>query len=382
MPTLGWLLLVLAVAAVAWVALRRRRPVAPPRAVGSDDLTSLGLSEVRPAGSGPAPDAPTPGAERSPGPTPASLARAEPGRSEPPRREPAPPAARPAAPRQAGPAVAADAALWPGDPDPARHLLASLAAHAGGPAGVLRYDPDADAYVVEALAGGAGPLPDPVPAGRCPLHDVPQDGGTVVLDAAGGFGPFAGSVVACALAAPPARRAFLVVAPRDGARDAVAEHVGRYADLLAGLSDLRADDASPPAAPPPRASVIRAEQEAAQAEGRPLAFALVTLAEAEDVLAREDPAEVADAERRLHRRLGEHPAVRRTEPFGDLLVGVFLDLEPDGVAAWCRETSAGDPALFIGAVAPVDADAADVRAAAASALHDAYDQQRAQVVAG
>ena len=355
--TLGWLLLLAVAAAVAWVVVRgqRKTPSARgggPRAVPSgNDMKSLGLSEVR---------ALEPGAAR------------EPARPEPPRPAPPRAAAAPGAGAEGG--VAPDPVLWPGGADPARHLITSLAAHVAGVAGVLRYDAAADAYVAEAVAGA--PRPAPLPAERCPLHRAPQDGELTLLDGAGGMGPFAGDVYVRALAAPPAARAFLVVAPGDAGADAL-DAVGRYADLLAEISDLSA-----PAAPPPRVVVIGEEQDAAHAEGRPLAFALVTLAEAEDILAREEPAEAAAAERRLRRRLADDPDVRRTEPFGDLLVGVFLDLEPDGVAAWCERTSAGSPALFIGAVAPVDGDAADVRAAAAAALHDAYDQQRTQVVAG
>ena len=367
MSPLAWLLLLAVAAAVAWVVLRRRparppAPSAPPRLVGErDDLTSLGLSEVRAREPGAAPP-------RTPEPVPGARARAEvPG-------PPAEPAARPAPARSDG-RVSPGAVLWPDGAEPVRHLLASLAAHVGGAAGVLRYDDAADAYVAEAVAGVR--LPDPLPAGRCPLHRAPQDGELTLLDGAGGMGPFEGPLYVRALAAPPARRAFLVVAPGGAAGDDVLARVGPFADLLAGLSDLDA-----PPAPPSRVAIIADEQAAARDEGRPLAFALVTLAEAEDVLARGEPAEVAGAEGRLRRRLDADADVRRTEPFGDLLVGVFLDLDPEGVAAWCERTSARAPALFIGAVAPVDGDAADVRAAAAAALRDAYDQQRTQVVPG
>ena len=371
MSTLGWLLLLLVAAAVAWVVLRGQRATPSPRSsapphppADREDLTSLGLSEVRPREPG-APSAREPEPVRAP------------AVDRPARTDDGAMVARPArssSPGGAGASVAPDAVLWPNDADPARHLLASLAAYVGGAAGVLRYDVAAGAYVAEAVAGAR--LPAPLPADRCPLHRAPQDGELTLLEDAEGMGPFASAVYVRALAAPPAARAFLVVAPARDA-DGVLDAVGAFADLLADLSDLRS-----PATPPSRVAVIEGEQEAARAEGRPLAFALVTLAEAEDVLGREAPAEVAEAERRLRRRLDTDDAVRRTEPFGDILVGVFLDLEPDGVAAWCERTSAGSPALFIGAVAPVDGDAADVRDAAASALHDAYDQQRTQVVPG
>ena len=369
MSALTWLLLLAVAAAVAWAVLRRRpagrsASAAPPRSPGGqDDLTSLGLSEVRTREPGAAPP-------REPEAVPAARPRADVPRAS---AEPAS-AARPARSTSEG-RVSPDAVLWPDGAEPARHLLASLAASVGGAAGVLRYDDEADAYVAEAAAGAR--LPDPLPADRSPLHRAPQDGEVTLLDEGVGEGPFAGPLYVRALAAPPARRAFLVVAPGAGAGDDVLARVGSFADLLAGLSDLTA-----PAAPPSRVDIIAGEQAAAEAADRPLAFALVTLAEAEEVLAREDPAEVAAAERRLRRRFDADADVRRTEPFGDLLVGVFLDLEPEGVAAWCERTSATAPALFIGAVAPVDGDAADVRAAAADALHDAYDQQRTQVVPG
>ena len=374
MSTFGWLLLLLVAAAVVWVVVRGRRkapaarPGGPRAAPHGGDLQSLGLSEVRPR---------DPNAPREPEPARAVPPRpADAGRSD----GAATPSAdgvvaRPARVPGAEGGVAPDAALWPDGAEPARHLLASLAAHVGGAAGVLRYDDAAGAYVTDAVAGA--PLPAPLPAERCPLHRAPQDSELTLLDDAGGMGPFTGDVYVRALAAPPATRAFLVVAPRGGAAGDALGAVGAYADLLAEVSDLSA-----PPAPPSRVAVIEQEQDAARDGGRPLAFALVTLAEAEDVLARGEPAEVADAERRLRRRLAADDDVRRTEPFGDLLVGVFLDLEPDGVAAWCERTSAGSPALFIGAVAPVDGAAADVRAAAAAALRDAYDQQRTQVVAG
>lgn len=367
MSAFGWIVLLLAAAAAVWLVLRRRpgSPRPTPTVPAGDDLGSLGLSEVRAAGAG-EPEAVRPGPTARP--VPASGAPSAPSGEtvSAPRPAPARPSARP------GPAtsVAPDAALWPEDPSPAQHLLASLAAHVGGAAGVLRYDPVADTYVTEAAAGVE--RPDPLPAEACPLHRAPQDGELTLLDEP--VGPFEGGVVVRALAAPPATRAYLVVS---GVGDGVPAHVGAFADLLADLSDL-----TPPPAPPSRVDLIRDEQDAARADGRALAFALVTLAEAEDILAREGPAQVADAERRLRERLADDDDVRRTEPFGDLLVGVFLDLDPDGVAAWCERTSAGDPALFIGAVAPVDGDAADVRSAAAAALHDAYDQQRTQVVSG
>ena len=398
--TLGWLLLLVVVAAAGYVVFRRRRPVRRPAATAppsGDDLTSLGLSEVRvrPA------DAPA-RAPADPDPVlPGRAAEFEPAR--PAAQRTAPPAERRPAeaperarPRPSGPYVREGTALWPDGDRSAALLLASLAEHVGGPAAVVAYDADADAYVVEALAP-AGRSPEPVPAEACPLHRAPQDRVVTLLDADELDGLEAvtggGPVYARALAEPPAARAFLV-ASADGAGGPDA--LDRYADLLADLSALGAaptpapaDAASGPDAEPalesdvpaavPRADIIREEQEAARDADRPLAFALVTLADAEALL-EGDPAVLAEAEAALRDRLGAADGVRRVEPFGDLLFGAFLALRPSGAADWCDALASGEPPLFIGAVAPADAAPEAVRDAAADALRDAYVKRRAQVV--
>ena len=167
-----------------------------------------------------------------------------------------------------------------------------------------------------------------------------------------------------------------------------AAHADRY---LAVLDALTLEPAAPevgpaevpdaPAdAPVPRADIIAEEQAAARDAARPLAFALVTLADAEERLTAGTPEAVAVAEAALRDRLEVAEATRRVEPFGDLLFGAFLDLAPAGTADWCGTLAASDPPLFIGAVAPADGDPHAVRDAAAEALRDAYDQQRTRVV--
>ena len=396
MSLAGWLLLLVVLAAVGAYAASRRRPKRPaptvPRVTGdTDDLGSLGLSEVRPAS-----------------------ARSE---ARPVQARPAEPVARPVASPVGLPAVPSDdaprpraasasgPAVAPGTPwaEPVvAHLLASLAAHTGGGVAVVRHD--GGQYVVEARTDGRAL--NPVDSRPVALHG-PTDLGRGTLR------PLAVLVGGSGLAVPFGEHVVLV-----GGEGRAS---GRYLDLLASLvpggappdhvfdllpdastassgadaveaelaaraaggarpksaSDRGAADEAPPV---PRASIIADEQEAAREAGRPLAFALVTLADAEERLTQHAPQDVARAEADLRDRLATAPDVRRIEPFGDLLFGAFLDLDPDGAAVWCDRLASGDPPLFIGAVAPADGDPTGIRDAAAQALHDAYDQQRTRVV--
>ena len=384
----GWLLLLvlLAAAGAAFVWMRRRPAPSPPspRLDPADD--SLGVSAVRPA---------SPRSSVRPEPTPR---RTEPERAAAPRPEPtrdrpemdevvwsdgAVSAPRPARPRT--PSLA-DNAPWSGDAVP--HLLASLAAHAKGTVAVVRHD--GAVFRVDARSDG-GPLTRI--RGRALDLDGPAALGP---DDLGGLGSL---VDGHAWAYPLGERVVLVSGD--------AEHAEPYLDLLAALTDgtavaheHRADavadlspdeptqagdlgddvDGSEGAAPVPRAVIIGQEQSAAREAGRPLAFALVTLADAEDRLTSDTPEAVAVAEAELRNRLEDADATSRVEPFGDLLFGAFLDLDPEGAAAWCGTLASGEPPLFIGAVAPADGDPEAVRDAAAAALRDAYDQQRARVV--
>lgn len=375
----GWFLSATLAAAVG-ASFWRRRPAAPAPPP-DDDLASLGLSEVRVASPEsedsvdeapePAPVPPAPAAAREP-----DEMKARPVSA--PRPRP-----RPSRSRMNAPYVREATPLWDGDGLAAGLLLASLAEHVGGPAAILRLDDEA--YVVEAF-GGDGDVPEAVEADGTPLHRAPQDRVVTHLDAdhldgLDAFGPHGACVRA--LGEPPAQRVLLVVGLGEDVPDeATTQRIGRFADLLAEITTLDPPAAEPdPVAPPvPRAQIIAEEQEACAEAGGPLAFALVTLAEAEDLLTRGTPEDVAIAEAALRDRLGGAPDVRRVEPFGDLLFGAFLDCDREGTAAWCDDLSRADPPLFIGAVAPADGDPQAIREAATEALRDAYDQQRAQVV--
>jgi hypothetical protein len=334
----------------------------------------LGLSEVRPAGprAGPSEDAPR---------RPESVSAARPASPR-----PAESAARPKATTHPGPATA------PGTPwaEPAvAHLLASLAGHVGGVVAVVRHDGRRHEVLARTDGGALVPV-----AGSA--FDL--DGDTwLASDALGGL---ASAVGARALAVPVGDAVLLIGGDADTADpfldllEAVLPESLRAGPASAEPSAAPADDVIEPgdleedldvaesgeAAPVPRATIIAEEQAAARDAERPLAFALVTLADAEERLTGHAPEAVARAEAELRERLASAPDVRRIEPFGDLLFGVFLGLAPTGAASWCDRLASGDPPLFIGAVAPADGDPTDVRNAAARALHDAYDQKRSRVV--
>ena len=370
MSFVGWLLLLVVLAAVGAVVARRRRPQLPAPSVSpaegdADDLARLGLSAARPASA--RPPAPAPGAS-----APAALSR-DPAAAS--REQPASEMeARAIAPRPGGVRLG-DGAPWNGRAVPL--LLGSLSAHARGHVAVIRHD--GTVYTVVARTDG-GPL---TPVRGTPLVlDGPTDLGAGAL---GGLTALVGGPAR----ATPLGDYVVLVAGRGASAD-------RYLDLLAALTPgadpqrgaevaetVREAEApaDAPARPVPRAVLIGEEQAAARAEDRPLAFALVTLADAEDRLGRDTPEEVAVAEAALRERLEAAEGVRRVEPFGDLLFGAFVDRDPEGTAAWCDVLAAGKPPLFIGAVAPAHGDAADVRDAAAEALRDAYDKRGARIVA-
>ena len=408
MPLVGWLLLFAVVVAIGYVLFRRRqsarRPsLRLPEVPDEDNLTSLGLSEVRvaaPAAARTTEEAPDPAREfDAPRPEPVATpddaprpARSREEETRPPAEAPAP-AARAAPPDEPAARLRPGAELWAGGEAAVSHLLASLAAHVHGTAAVLRAE--GDHYAIEGLAGDGDDLPESTDGG--PLDRVPQDDLLTVLPEA--LGPLADLVggpraYARALAPEPAPRVYLVVGTDQTDDDPVAvAQLERYADLLASLVDLgdgdpqdevdasaEADASAENGAPVPRAVLIADEQEAAAAAGRPLAFALVTLADAEKLLEAGGP-DLSAAQAALRQRLEDAPHAQRVEPFGDLLVGVFLDLEPGPMAAWCDDLASGDPPVFIGAVAPADGDAGAVRDAAAEALQDAYRHRTAQVVA-
>jgi len=378
---LGWFLLLLAVVAVVAIGAvasrsrraavsrgRREEPPAPPVLPPSNDLSTLGLSEVRARPAAVRPDA--------------DAARYE----DLPRSRASEPSRPPASADDARSARVEDDGPWA--ESPVRYLLRSLAAHVGGPVAVVRHD--GARFQVAARTDG-GP--------RTPVLGTPLSlDGATDLDRAV-LGGLAALVGAEARAVPLGAYVVLI----GGSGKAAAGYLGLLAALTgaspsedpdgdpkagsrrrkrAGTPKKKAAEAPniPDAAPVPRAAIIEEEQAAARQAGRPLAFALITLADAEEQLTRGTPEAVAAAEADLRDRLASAPDVRRVEPFGDLLFGVFLDLEASPTAAWCDRLASGDPPLFIGAVAPADGDPTGIRNAAAEALHDAYDQRRARVV--
>ncbi|WP_412068399.1 hypothetical protein [Rubrivirga sp. IMCC43871] len=379
MPLYGWFFLLLVLAAVGVWAARQRRPKLPahaPPPPDPDALGSLGLSAPRPASARPA-DRDEARFTDDPGPVsrpsasvarPASTDRVDADGVS---------AVRTATRRPAG-ATVADDAPWSGEAVPL--LLASLAAHAGGRVAVVRHDGDRHQVIARSDRGVLVPV-----AGSALALDEPAD---LRADDLGALSAIVGED---ARAVPLDDGRVLLVERGDASAD-------RYADLLAALTEMPApadaptplarDDAPGPISdeqvetlrPVPRAEIIAQEQQGALDADRPLAFALVTLADAEVRLTQHTPEAVARAESDLRDRLETAPDVRRVEPFGDLLFGAFLDLAPADAADWCGTLASGEPPLFIGAVAPADGDPGAIRDAAAQALRDAYDQQRARVV--
>lgn len=344
--------------------------------------------------------------------------------------------------RPAPATVRPDSPLWD-PPGPAEHLLASLAACTGGTVAVLRQD-GAHYHVDALAGLAPAPWPGPLDAadGTHPLDQVPLDRLLSVfdgsdLDALTYLAPgTAETALVRALDESSAPRVLVVATlavPADHVDLATARLVGDYVDLLATLrvdaepgsgeaaddllrteqaDDDRAHDetheaepaemptedsavaegVSPPEPeealaggerrapePLPRTVILTGEIAAARDARRPLAFALVTLAHAEALL--DGPAEAASAaEVDLAARLAAAPRVRRVEPFGPLLYGVFLDATSDQVSPWARSLSASGPALHVGAVAPAAGAPDAVRASATEALRDAYTQNVVCVV--
>ena len=126
----------------------------------------------------------------------------------------------------------------------------------------------------------------------------------------------------------------------------------------------------------PRAVLLAAEVASAREADRPLAFALITRADAEAALADGSPDAATTA---LCTEIALADAVRRVEPFGDLVVGAFIDADADGARAWADGLEAG--AFRVGLVTPADYDAEALRADAEAALRRAWVEDRAVVLA-
>ncbi len=361
--TLGWLLFLVLCAVIGVAVVRLRKALPPVQDRGSlddpDDLDRLGLSAARPA-------AARPESEGEPARARASDAILPPARSRPAVEAPRPGGVR-----------LSDDAPWLGRAVPL--LLSSLSAHTRGAVAVVRHDGSEEYHVLARTDGG--PL---APVRRADLGlDGPDHLEASRLD---GLSTLVGGG---AQAVPMGDYTVLMA----GSGQAVEPYLSLLADLTPGVDQTpapsRSSSARPvPDAPPaggavpvPRAVLIEQEQDGARADGRPLAFALVTLADAEERLTQGDPAGVAQAESALRVRLEDSEGVRRVEPFGDLLFGAFVDRDAGGMADWCTELSAAEPPLFIGAVAPADGEPSAVRDAAAEALRDAYERRGTQIVA-
>ena len=183
-------------------------------------------------------------------------------------------------------------------------------------------------------------------------------------------------------AEPPASDLGADTGADTGAEDAPAEDAAERAvpEPDSGRATVAQPGARRPAPPPPpRAVILNAEIDAARRDRRLLVFALVTLADAETVL-RGGADDVVRAEAALRERLSAAPAVRRVEPFGDLLFGAVLDAEGPEVRRWAERLSASGRPLLVGAVAAVGAADA-VRTAATDALQRAYETEAVCVVA-
>ncbi|HEX9951823.1 MAG TPA: hypothetical protein VGB53_08650 [Rubricoccaceae bacterium] len=229
---------------------------------------------------------------------------------------------------------------------------------------------DATADLPEAGEGAAPPrgaaseaLPGVTSRDEAPGNEAldGSDAGDPGEPEAGAAEPEGGSATTEAAAEPPAEPQ-----PAAGITPASAAHVAQPGARRA-------------APPPPRGVILAGEIDAARRDRRLLVFALVTVADAETVL-RGGADGVVRAEAALRQRLTAASAVRRVEPFGDLLFGVFLDAEGPEVVGWAERVSRQGRPLLVGAV-PANGAPDLVRAAATSALQSAYEHEVVCVVA-
>ena len=273
-------------------------------------------------------------------------------------------------------------------------LLGDADAHA------LAYHEDPEAAVGQAVARTlAGP-----PQARVLLvADLPPDAPALDRDTAALVGHYA-DVLAGLTTAPPADEPEEVAEPdASGADDPDALQVNALqaggdtsadpdgdAGADAGEHAPLDEEPEPPAvaqpgrprgAPPlpPRGVILNAEIDAARRDRRLLVFALVTVADVETVV-RGGADGVVRAEAALRQRLTAAPAVRRVEPFGELVFGVFLDAEGPEVVAWAERVSASGVPLLVGAV-PASGSGEIVRATATAALQSAYEKETVCVLA-
>jgi GGDEF domain-containing protein len=168
---------------------------------------------------------------------------------------------------------------------------------------------------------------------------------------------------------------------------AAAEAAEAAADRPAPPSDPSEPDEQQ--GPRPRREIIQEEMQAADAEGAPLALALVHLNRAE-AIARDGEAAVASTEKLLRARLEENAPGFRVARFGELTYGVFVREGVDEVEAWAadlqdtfdRASGRLEGGVSIGvAVRTVHNDGPEeLRADATEALRQAYQTGTCTIV--
>ncbi len=415
----GAFLLLAFVVLVALAAKRRARRAGQGRREAArspeDELRSLGISDIRPKGSEPAP------ADRTPR-VPPPLAPSQPDEAPLPTVAAVDPVV---APQAAGPQgvepdeiVAGGAAATEDDspaeppelPDPAppvrdtadhpfwethsptalsSFLRALWAAAEVQTALLAAAEPDG----TYTLLGAQSHSPAARREGRldAPLFAEAAPERALTVFAAGD--PLLRSLPYYRVGTAVGEAAVLPVSGDDGAYVLAADlapdqtFTGRQRRLLRGFADLLGTMlAHPPEEPAPsgvptRRAVVADEMARARAEGHPLALALVYRADAEAVA---ETGGVAEAEREL-RLLLEDAGGGRLEPFGELMFGAFLHDDREALDAWTarvrrRAAEAGTP-VGIGVARLADhADADALRADAANALAEALTADEAVVV--
>ncbi|NNE33701.1 MAG: hypothetical protein HKN13_00590, partial [Rhodothermales bacterium] len=145
-----------------------------------------------------------------------------------------------------------------------------------------------------------------------------------------------------AVPTPPGSMRFLLIA--DSMNEGVLENskASRVFEHFAGLlGEIVGSDAEVPTdrAPAfrPRREIIAEEMQRARKRDSPLAFALVMLNRAEEVVASEGPEVVAELESGMRARLDKSADKLRVDRFGDLMFGVFVSLPLTDVELWAME---------------------------------------------
>lgn len=132
---------------------------------------------------------------------------------------------------------------------------------------------------------------------------------------------------------------------------------------------------------PTRLQLLANELAAAREDERPIAFALVAPRKADELL-ETHPDDIQGLEEEISGRLLNVDGTQRVDPFGDLLLGVFCDLQSIDFDTWAEAVAVETP-VHIGAVivnTDDDVDAETVRDKAADAVHAAYEKGEACIV--